>query len=139
MLSQWLFRRSDLAEGTAAGEHYYQIVISASRHITGRDRAEVVAEICAELADVFPAARQAKLLRWKVVADPAAVFSVRPGIESLRPPQATKVERLFLAGDWTRTGWPATMEGAVRSGYLAAEATLRILGTTNDCLRRFAA
>jgi uncharacterized protein with NAD-binding domain and iron-sulfur cluster len=80
------------------------------------------------LRDVFPAAREAKLLRWKLVADPAAVFSVRPGIEQLRPAQATSIERLFLAGDWTRTGWPATMEGAVRSGYLAAEGVLRRFG-----------
>jgi squalene-associated FAD-dependent desaturase len=128
MLSQWLFRRTDMAAGQAAGEHYYQVVVSASHHIDGRDRADVVAEICAELRDVFPAARDAKLLRWKLVADPFAVFSVRPGIEALRPEQATSVAGLYLAGDWTKTGWPSTMEGAVRSGYLAAEAVLRQLG-----------
>jgi len=128
MLSQWLFRRTDLTADASTGEHYYQVVISASRHIAGRDRAEVVAEICAELRDVFPAARQAQLLRWKMVADPLAVFSVRPGIEALRPRQQTSVPAFFLAGDWTQTGWPSTMEGAVRSGYLAAEAVLARLG-----------
>jgi uncharacterized protein with NAD-binding domain and iron-sulfur cluster len=52
---------------------------------------------------------------------------MRPGVESLRLPQQTTMENLLLAGDWTRTGWPATMESAVRSGYLAAEAILRKL------------
>jgi uncharacterized protein with NAD-binding domain and iron-sulfur cluster len=128
MLSQWLFRRTDLAEGRATNEYYYQVVISASRNLTGRDRADVVAEICDELRSVWPAARDAKLLRWKMVTDPVAVFSVRPGIERVRPPQSTALGQLFLAGDWTDTGWPATMEGAIRSGYLAAEGVLRHFG-----------
>jgi squalene-associated FAD-dependent desaturase len=134
MLSQWLFRRTDLDESAPQGrganvsEYYYQVVISASHHIAGRDRADVVAEICDELRDVFPAARAAKLLRWKMVADPFAVFSVRPGIEELRPGQTTSAPGFYLAGDWTKTGWPSTMEGAVRSGYLAAEATLAQFG-----------
>jgi uncharacterized protein with NAD-binding domain and iron-sulfur cluster len=51
-----------------------------------------------------------------------------PGVDRWRPDQTTPIENLFLAGDWTATGWPATMEGAVRSGYLAAEAILRRLG-----------
>jgi len=51
-----------------------------------------------------------------------ATFSARPGLEALRPGNRTHVPNLFLAGDWTKSGWPATMEGAVRSGYLAAEA-----------------
>jgi uncharacterized protein with NAD-binding domain and iron-sulfur cluster len=67
------------------------------------------------------------LLRWRFVTEQAAVFSVRPGIERLRPTQQTAIDRLFVAGDWTHTGWPA-MEGAVRSGYLAAEALLRTFG-----------
>ena len=63
----------------------------------------------------------------------AAVFehhpeNARPGLNALRPAQQTPVPNLVLAGDWTQTGWPATMEGAVRSGYLAAEAVLATLG-----------
>jgi uncharacterized protein with NAD-binding domain and iron-sulfur cluster len=58
-----------------------------------------------------------------------AVFSPFPGIDKFRPPQQTRIGGLFLAGDWTATGWPATMEGAVRSGYLAAEAVLRSSGS----------
>jgi zeta-carotene desaturase len=56
------------------------------------------------------------------VKEVRAVFSAQPGLESRRPPARTAVKNLFLAGDWTRSGWPATMESAVRSGYLAAEA-----------------
>jgi uncharacterized protein with NAD-binding domain and iron-sulfur cluster len=63
-----------------------------------------------------------------MVTQQEAVFSVRPGVEQLRPPQRTAIGNLALAGDWTATGWPATMEGAVRSGYLAAEAILEHLG-----------
>ena len=64
-----------------------------------------------------------------------AVFSPFPGVDKFRPPQQTKIAGLFLAGDWTATGWPATMEGAVRSGYLAAEAVLRSAGTAAEFLQ----
>jgi squalene-associated FAD-dependent desaturase len=128
MLSQWVFGRAETKADDGASEHYYQVVISASRHIVGRPRDEVVAEVCDELRTLWPAARDAKLLRSKIVTDPLAVFSVAPGIETLRPPQVTRIPGFFLAGDWTRTGWPATMEGAVRSGYLAAEGVLSHLG-----------
>jgi uncharacterized protein with NAD-binding domain and iron-sulfur cluster len=59
-----------------------------------------------------------------VVTEHAATFSAVPGVDRWRPPQASPLGNLFVAGDWTATGWPATMEGAVRSGYLAAEALL---------------
>ncbi len=82
----------------------------------------------AELATIWPAAA-AQLLRWWVVTEHGATFAVRPGIDALRPPQRTPVPGLFLAGDWTDTGWPATMEGAVRSGYRAVEELLATRGT----------
>jgi uncharacterized protein with NAD-binding domain and iron-sulfur cluster len=66
-------------------------------------------------------------VRWWVVTEHGATFAVRPGVDSIRPPQRTAIEGLFLAGDWTATGWPATMEGAVRSGYCAAEGILEDL------------
>jgi uncharacterized protein with NAD-binding domain and iron-sulfur cluster len=69
-----------------------------------------------------------KLLHHRVITQPSAVFSAAPGVDDLRPPQRTPIANLFLAGDWTATGWPATMEGAVRSGRLAAEALLEFLG-----------
>lgn len=126
-LSQWIFNRGQAAESSGAG-HYYQVVISASRSLAGRDRVQVVGEIVSELASIWPVAKEAKLLRWRMVTEQAAVFSVRPGIDELRPPQQSSLRNLAFAGDWTRTGWPSTMESAVRSGYLVAEAILKALG-----------
>ena len=74
-------------------------------------------------------------MRWWVVTEHGATFAVRPGVDALRPPQRTPVDGLFLAGDWTDTGWPATMEGAVRSGYLAAEGILEDLGRPASIVR----
>lgn len=145
-LVQWIFRRnfeSPLAGDspnaptalpadttTAAREagHYYQVVISASQELAGRERQAVVDEVCRELGEIWPAARAAKLLRWRMVTERMAVFSPLPGARAKRPEQATAIHNLFLAGDWTQTGWPATMESAVRSGYLAAEAILAAAG-----------
>ncbi len=130
-LSQWLFNRSD--ENSSPGENaacecYHQVVISASQALAGRSKEDILAEVAADLRAVFPAAAAAKLLRGRVVTEPEAVFSTAPGCETLRPTQRTAAPGVFVAGDWTATGWPATMEGAVRSGYLAAEAVCDALG-----------
>jgi zeta-carotene desaturase len=66
-----------------------------------------------------------------VIKELHATYSPRPGIDAFRPTASTPWPRVFLAGDWTATGWPATMEGAVRSGYLAAEALSRAAGFKN--------
>jgi squalene-associated FAD-dependent desaturase len=123
-VSQWVFRPA-AAEGRPPG--YCQVVISASRGIAD-DREQLVATVVAELRDVFPAARAAAVVDARVVTDPTAVLSVRPGVDAVRPRAETAVPGLFLAGDWTATGWPSTMEGAVRSGRLAALAVGRSLG-----------
>lgn len=124
-LSQWLFARgeSEQTNGSAAtASYYYQVVISASDTYLQGEKQAAVAKVCEELAEVFPGARSAKLLHSRCVTEKSAVFSPLWETEQQRPWQRTEVENLFLAGDWTQTGWPATMEGAVRSGYLAAEA-----------------
>jgi squalene-associated FAD-dependent desaturase len=110
---QWMFNKH---EG-----RYVQLVVSASRSLTEMPRVDVIALGLKELAEFFPAAREAKLEKAHVVKEIRATFSARPGLEALRPGNRTAVRNLFLAGDWTKSGWPATMEGAVRSGYLAAE------------------
>ncbi len=129
-LSQWLFGRGPqpLDDASRGRGHYYQVVISASHAVGDRRHADIASRVVEELRAVFPAARDAGLLHQRVVTQPEAVFSVRPGLDAIRPPQETPVRNLALAGDWTATGWPATMEGAVRSGYLAAEAILRAAG-----------
>jgi len=111
-----------------SGGRYLQLVVSASRSLVEMSRADIIALALAELAEFFPRAREATLEKAHVVKEIRATFSPRPGVERLRPPSATKFPNFFLAGDWTRCGWPATMEGAVRSGYLAAEALTRAAG-----------
>jgi zeta-carotene desaturase len=71
---------------------------------------------------------EARLVKAHVVKEQRATFSAAPETESLRPESVSGIPNVFLAGDWTRTGWPATMEGAVRSGYRAAEAVARASG-----------
>jgi zeta-carotene desaturase len=111
---QWMFNKS---EG-----RYVQFVVSASRSLVDMGRADVIQLALAEAAEFFPKVREAKVERAQVIKEVRATFSASPGMEAVRPDTATRVPNVFLAGDWTRSGWPATMEGAVRSGYRAAEA-----------------
>ena len=76
------------------------------------------------------------LLHWSVVKQRQATIRCLPGVEDLRPPSATPIPNLFLAGDWTKTGWPSTLEGAARSGFNAAQAVAASLGKTRDPVRR---
>jgi squalene-associated FAD-dependent desaturase len=117
---QWMFNKS--------GGRYLQLVVSASRSLVEMPRADVIALALRELAEFFPIAKEAKLEKAHVVKEIRATFSARPGLEQARPLSATRFANLFLAGDWTRSGWPPIMEGAVRSGYLAAEAVTRAAG-----------
>ena len=85
-------------------------------------RQEIIDLAVRELAEFFPLVREATLIKATVVKEVHATFSPAPGSDAFRPSHTSPWPRLFLAGDWTATGWPATMEGAVRSGYGAAEA-----------------
>ncbi len=123
---QWMFNKDR--------GRYLQLVVSASRSLVSMPRNEVIALACKELAEFFPAAREARLEKAHVVKEVKATFSAAPGLESIRPETSTSVRGLFLAGDWTRSGWPATMEGAVRSGYLAAQAVTKAAGQPEDYL-----
>jgi squalene-associated FAD-dependent desaturase len=128
---QWVFNHTAIQgrrPGDAEGGEYLQLVVSAAYDLLPLDREAIRDMMVAELAAMWPAVREATLLRWWVVTEHGATFAVRPGVDAHRPPQRTAVEGLFLAGDWTSTGWPATMEGAVRSGFLAAEGILQDLG-----------
>ncbi len=118
-LSQWVFHHADASKD---GRWYYQVVISQSRDLAKMDRDEIIEQVQDDLQAIFPLAREAQLLNSRVVTDHHAVFSTVPGLDDIRPSQATSIDNLSLAGDWTQTGWPATMEGAIRSGNLAAAA-----------------
>jgi squalene-associated FAD-dependent desaturase len=134
---QWVFNHTALqGRSTADGEgQYLQLVISAAYDLLPLDKHQILERALAELRELWPEAREARLERWWVVTEHAATFAVRPGIDAVRPPQRTAIDGLFLAGDWTATGWPATMEGAVRSGYLAAEGILANLGRPESLLQ----
>jgi len=107
---------------------YVELVISSSKSLLSKPRQEIIDLALKELGEFFPAAREARLLKATVVKEVNATFSPVPGIDQYRPSQSTSWPRVFLAGDWTATGWPATMEGAVRSGFLAAEAITKSSG-----------
>lgn len=130
-VGQWVFNRGAAGEG----EHYLQVVVSAARQFRGLGREEVQRRVTEELRRLFPPLADATLLRAKVVTEHAATFSAVPGVDRWRPPQGSPIARLLVAGDWTATGWPATMEGAVRSGYLASEELLRRAGRPERLLQ----
>lgn len=133
---QWVFPAPGSAEAACTrasvspgGETYYQIVISGSRELPRGDPNGIIDAVKQDLSDVFPAAAVATLLRGRVVTDPNAVFSVSPtSPEGRLSGERFADQGIYLAGDWTDTGWPATMEGALRSGVLAAESILRACG-----------
>jgi len=118
---QWLFNKP---HGDGSAVHG---VISAARNWLSVPKEKCLELFTEQICRTIPEARNAKLLRGVIVIEKRATFSPLPGIDRSRPmqgPPAGGIENLYLAGDFTRTGWPATMEGAVRSGYLAAEALL---------------
>jgi squalene-associated FAD-dependent desaturase len=117
---QWMFNKD-------AGR-YLQLVVSASRDLTNLSRNEIVDIAIGDLRLYFPRVKDATLLKAHVIKEQRATFSAAPETEALRPTPEGGLPKAFLAGDWTRTGWPATMEGAVRSGYLAAEAVAQAAG-----------
>jgi squalene-associated FAD-dependent desaturase len=120
---QWVFNRSALGTPNQreGGAQYIQIVVSASRSFLNMKRDDIL-EICLkELGELFPKTRSATLLKTVIVKEAKSTLSPQPNIDHLRPGPETLIENLFLAGDWTATGWPFTMESAVRSGYRAAE------------------
>ena len=151
--TQWIFNKSLLSEAAetnhAAGRltngpvealhsgntQYLQLVISASYDLLPKSRQEITDLCMREIAEVLPAAREARLLKATVVKEVNATFSPEPGVDRWRPGHQSVIGNLFYAGDWTRTGWPATMEGAVRSGYLAAESLLTSFGQPRNFVR----
>lgn len=145
--TQWVFnktmlyrsesKRVDGASQLVDGRRtqYLQLVISASYDLVSRSRQEIIDLCRRELQDVLPASRDAKLEKATVIKEVRATFSPEPGVDGRRPAQDIGVKNFYVAGDWTQTGWPATMEGAVRSGYLAAESVLASLGKPQKILQ----
>ena len=114
--TQWIFRKND--EGT-----YIHAVISAADAWVGLDEDEIARRVIEDMHACIPDSRSARLVRARAVKEKLATFAPTPGLNAIRP-GPTGLSGIVLAGDYTDTGWPATMEGAARSGYAAAAAVL---------------
>jgi hydroxysqualene dehydroxylase len=135
--AQWVFDRtaSSGLETRPGGPQYLAVSLSAADALVGRRPDDLTAWIQTELTRLLPAAGEARVLDSLVTKERQATFRARPGTGRLRPPQKTRWPGLAVAGAWTDTGWPATMEGAVRSGRAAARAVRsddRRFLTTNE-------
>ena len=120
--AQWVFNREAIA-GDVSG-HSLSMIYSAAHAQVKRSAAELTAQCVEDLRRLLPAAREAKVLSSRVIKEHRATFSARPGTNALRPGAETPIRGFFLAGDWTATGLPATIESAIRSGYAAGKAAL---------------
>jgi squalene-associated FAD-dependent desaturase len=120
--------RQEPALATEANGSYVELVVSSSKTLIEKSRAEIIELALAELREFFPRARDANLVKSTVIKEVHATYSPQPGVDTYRPRPETVWPRVFLSGDWTATGWPATMEGAVRSGYVTAEFVARSTG-----------
>ncbi|MGD0874408.1 MAG: hydroxysqualene dehydroxylase HpnE [Acidimicrobiales bacterium] len=125
---QFVFDRT-VASGAKSGQ-CLAISLSAADSYISTGSAELVRMFLEALRALFPAAGQARLVDAVVTREKAATFRAAPGTRAFRPPTTTEVPGLFLAGAWCDTGWPATMEGAVRSGRQAASQAVALLAGT---------
>lgn len=141
--TEWIFNKTELFDLNrvagaapiglnAQSEAYLSLVISASRKYIGVDQKEIVEMALRDVRACLPASANAVLLRSRVIRWPKATFSPKPGVESLRPDQRSPIPNLYVAGEWTQTGWPSTMESAARSGYRAAEYLLADSGAPRE-------
>jgi squalene-associated FAD-dependent desaturase len=132
---QWMFQKSKFLttqrENTGS---YMELVVSASKSLVQKSREEIIEIALRELAEFFPVVKEAKLVKAAVIKEVYATYSILPGLDQYRPEAKTSWPNIFLAGDWTASGWPATMEGAIRSGYLAAEALTESAGNPGKFL-----
>lgn len=133
---QWLFNKSKLQPQRYGRQEYYlEIVISVLRSVIPMQRQQLIDLALRELSSFFPVVHGAKLLKAAATKEVRATFSIRPQLDRIRPTSQSPWPNIFLAGDWTATEWPATMEGAARSGYLAAEALTQSTGNAQKFLQ----
>jgi squalene-associated FAD-dependent desaturase len=127
---QWVFDRTASSGLEPGAGQCIAVSLSAAGEEVELPVADLRARFLPALAELFPAAREAKVANFVVTRERTATFLPAPGTAAIRPSTQTGMDGLFLAGSWTSTGWPATMEGAVRSGLIAARAALLSLGRT---------
>jgi uncharacterized protein with NAD-binding domain and iron-sulfur cluster len=125
---QFVFDRT-VSSGAPAGHQFLAISLSGADEYLPMSRHDLVERFTTEMARLFPRAREATVVTAMVTREVDATFRGAPGSGRLRPGAVTRLPGVFLAGAWTDTGWPATMEGAVRSGNAAADAAMTYLST----------
>jgi zeta-carotene desaturase len=130
----WLYNKSRLQPWRKLTGTYVELVISASRAFASLTREQAIELAVKELGEFFPAVRSAHLEKAALVKEMRATFAVPPGIDASRPTAVSPWPNCFLAGDWTATGWPSTMESGARSGHLAAEAICESIGEARSIL-----
>ena len=130
----WMYHKSRWQPLRDSRASYIELVVSASREFATLSREQAIARALTQLTEFFPEVKRAKLLKSALVKEMRATFGVPPGVDSARAGAISPWPNCFLAGDWTATGWPSTMESAARSGYLAAEALCRSLGDPRKIL-----
>jgi zeta-carotene desaturase len=124
---QWVFNRSLLLSSPSSSGQLLALVKSGAYGLVSKSNAELTQLAIQELSRFFPGVSKSVLTRSVIIRERSATFSPTPEINFNRPPTATQIENFFLAGDWTDTGYPATIEGAALSGAKAAEAVLAYL------------
>ncbi|HVJ05820.1 MAG TPA: hydroxysqualene dehydroxylase HpnE [Candidatus Saccharimonadales bacterium] len=138
---QWMFQKSKILAGRGSqgagqsakdGGSYLELVVSSSKSLLEMGRSDIIALAMKELEEFFPKVRDAKLVKSTVIKEVHATFAPAPLSDEFRLRPQSAWPRLFLSGDWTATGWPSTMEGAVRAGYLTAEALSRAAGNSEQ-------
>jgi zeta-carotene desaturase len=128
----WVFNKSKLLTKKHGGGEYLSLVISGAAGFIDREKEEIIALGVSELRRFYPASVQAALVHSLVVKEKRATFSPRVGTQGYRPANTTSLKNLFLAGDWTDTKLPATIEGAVQSGYRCSELVRNYLGSPSE-------
>lgn len=123
----WVFNKSKIYGKKGNGLLYLSLVISGAADFVEKEKEEIVVMALSELKRFYPQSVDAKLVHSLVVKEKRATFSPRVGTHALRPSHTTSIESLFLAGDWTDTKLPATIEGAVQSGYACSELVRKLL------------
>ena len=119
--NHWLFNKARFFQDKGQDQSHVSLVISGARQELTMPASRLVSIALEELREIFPLAREAQLLHHVVTKEPEATFAPFPGVDSFRLTQETPIDGLVLAGDWTKTGLPGTIEGAVRSARLAIE------------------
>lgn len=126
----WVFNKSKIYGKENEGLMYLSLVVSGAHDLVEKEKEELVELAHNELKRFYPAASIAKIIHSLIIKEKRATFSPKVGIEQFRPSHTTSINNLFLAGDWTDTKLPATIEGAVQSGYACGELTGKLLSTT---------